>query len=387
MLIRPTIDIWINKSLIPGNKYANFNIAAVIAFSILATFILSYSRTNYIKILGKKNRAPLVIIFLLFIIYSGLISFIFSINQTIAFADWMRLITVFAFYIICYRYVNTEKKARKFINALLFSSLIPVIVGFIQFLSGTGEQFLFFTRIRGTFVNPVGFGHYLTFISIISIIFWINSKRKISIYGVWACISIFCLIMTYSRGAWLGFLLAMLVMLLFTKNFSKKIGLFIILVCIIIITTFALPNIKELLILSFDIQNQEVSSVASRLFIWNNILNIFSENPIFGIGLKQTYTLLKVEPHNDYLRILLELGVLGFILYFRIIHLMYKNSIRIIKSTGISDYFNMVALVFICVYTSYLVMSISDNLFTSLVLQYPVWGLAAILHRNVPIIK
>src|SRR5699024_7296327 len=69
------------------------------------------------------------------------------------------------------------------------------------------------------------------------------------------------------------------------------------------------------------ISGEDVTS--GRTILYEKALNLFYENPILGIGWKEfkqlTYGLLSStsgsHPHNIYIQLLVELGIIGFLLF------------------------------------------------------------------------
>ena len=331
ILLRPTLDLWVNKSLFPGNSYAMLNIAAAISLLIFFAYLLFLLKKSLSHSIGKIKRPPLSYPLQSFILYSITVSLLVSSNKLLVIADFFRLVTILLFYLLCYRFVDTEKKAKKFTQVFLYSSIIPISVGFIQFLYGSNIFLNIFNRISGTFVNPVQFGHFLSLISIFAIVFWLNNKKKNSIYFFFAGLAILCLLLTYTRGAWLGFFAGIGSLVILTKSIGRKLFLILIISSVSLLVLLFLPNINELLISSINFTNTEISSVATRLLIWHKGFGLFLENPLFGIGLKQSFYILNVEPHNDYLRVLIELGIIGLIQFLLISYFMIRKSYKIIR--------------------------------------------------------
>jgi hypothetical protein len=66
-------------------------------------------------------------------------------------------------------------------------------------------------------------------------------------------------------------------------------------------------------------QGADVTSGAWRLYHWHRLWGKFwssdFEKILFGYGVGTTTYLFKMKPHNDYLRLLLETGIVGFALF------------------------------------------------------------------------
>lgn len=91
-------------------------------------------------------------------------------------------------------------------------------------------------------------------------------------------------------------------------------AIMIILVCIAI---FAIQYYIEYY---FDIsaitEKIEEGSMSNRDILWKRMYFLFSNNPIFGIGLYSTDTILGMTGHNIYIQLLCENGIFGSVFFF-----------------------------------------------------------------------
>jgi O-antigen ligase len=189
---------------------------------------------------------------------------------------------------------------------------------------------------------------------------WGNmSKNYKFILFVLDLLFLFNLIFTKTRGAWLGFLAA-IVVLGFLK--SKKV-LFIAMICLLIIF-ISLPNIyTERFISSFNIEYnlKTNSSNATRIGLWYSAIKMFIDNPINGVGYDQyrnayidEYKIEGIPPfshsHNNLLNYAAELGLLGLVSFFYLMYVVLKNLIiyyKIIENTNYKLFYLGGILVFV----------------------------------------
>ncbi|KFF13693.1 O-antigen ligase family protein [Flavobacterium hydatis] len=89
------------------------------------------------------------------------------------------------------------------------------------------------------------------------------------------------------------------------------------------------------------------ASVKARFTYWENAIKIAQENPLLGVGLgnyriesipyekfQENDFSVSLDPHNDFLEILAETGILNGLLYFSFfIFILFVNIKRLIKST------------------------------------------------------
>ncbi|MCG2694086.1 O-antigen ligase family protein [Candidatus Parcubacteria bacterium] len=156
-----------------------------------------------------------------------------------------------------------------------------------------------------------------------------KGASKIFIYPLGA-IFIFSLFLTFSRSAWLG-LVAVLIYYSF-KNFDNK-----------DIRKFFIFSILSIASLSFIFWPFVTSRVKSegylesksnieRVASWREGLELWTQNPLFGIGIGN-YTIGLPKPygqpsHNIFLMVLAELGAVGFLLYLALWRKLWKSGLH-----------------------------------------------------------
>jgi hypothetical protein len=89
-----------------------------------------------------------------------------NILKDIAPAIPMMLASLACFYLLTYNYVKSDKKnIARFIDLTIISSVIPLTVGAVQYIAGTGNHMTEgLNRINATFVHPNPFAYYLLII-------------------------------------------------------------------------------------------------------------------------------------------------------------------------------------------------------------------------------
>lgn len=136
------------------------------------------------------------------------------------------------------------------------------------------------------------------------------------------CIIILCTVLTWSRGAWIGMLVSVAVMLMCTKNFLKVGG------CIALILPFVYSFIPQSVAERFfSIGNMADSSTVYRFNIWRGCFDMAGEYGLGGIGVgdasfERIYRQFAVSgaetayhSHSLWLHILLMLGICGLVIF------------------------------------------------------------------------
>jgi len=173
------------------------------------------------------------------------------------------------------------------------------------------------TRVYATLENPNVLGEYLGLtIPLLAGYFFASGKfgHKLFLVAVLFML-IVCMVLTFSRGAWLGLAVSVFIYALFKE--PRLLALFIILA---ILSPMFLPSVVMNRIAS--IGSLEDSSNAYRITIWKAALRMIKDYWLTGVGLGLTafsrvyrdYMIAgasAIHAHNLYLEICLELGVIG----------------------------------------------------------------------------
>lgn len=275
------------------------------------------------------------------------ISTITSINPVGSFRDLAIHMAGIGFLVVIINSIDNLEDFNKIATTLVFSATLIALYGLYQYVVGVemdpawvdAERNQGVTiRIYSVFGNPNILAEYLLMIIPISVgLFWYSNKlsKKIVFLGTTG-IMMLALILTLSRGAWVGIAVAALFFIILV---DKRILLSIIPISLGAI--YLLPQTILNRILS--ITNLQDSSSAYRIEMWGTTLDIIKDNWIAGVGFghlpfKQTFeTYIRTMPtyhaHNTYLEIAAELGIPGLIVFLGFIFILFKYGyVNLIKN-------------------------------------------------------
>ena len=159
-------------------------------------------------------------------------------------------------------------------------------------------------------------------------------------------ISLATIYLTRSYSGYLGLAAGILILLILlpTKKKSLKTDIIIILTALSIIFIYTQRNNPKIQALT---NFKGRTAIHSRIQIWKTSYNIIKDNPIIGIGLGNfnnaytNYLLISVpdpleynviKPHNLYLNLWLETGILGLIAFLWLIIVFYKENKKYLTS-------------------------------------------------------
>lgn len=173
-------------------------------------------------------------------------------------------------------------------------------------------------RMVGTSIDP----NIFVLFNSLFFFYFLERRHKIGI-----ALTITTMLLTFSRGGYV----AILIPLIISFFGAKKEGRLKMLIGVAV-TMFTIPYLlKQLFKIDiWGIINERFISLESdqgsgRYEIWENALTIFQDYPLFGIGIYnfQQYNLHYFNdfhyPHNTYLEILVELGIVGLFLYLTLL--------------------------------------------------------------------
>lgn len=152
----------------------------------------------------------------------------------------------------------------------------------------------------------------------------------------------FYLISIFTEGGKSGqIVLIILLILLFFFFFKNNITRLIVSIIVLIFGLFVVYNTSEIVEkrFNYELRNFTENKTSSRSLLFNHSIDLIKENPIIGYGAgsftdkfgeinEETKKVVRYQhktPHNNYLYVWLELGILGFLLFFFIFYFQIKE--------------------------------------------------------------
>lgn len=293
----------------------------------------------------KTKLAPLqkiLMIGLIGLVVTMVLSIIWSVNRYSSIMMSATFVSAAAAFIVA-RDVLAGKTGRQFWQALfVFSATIIATIGLYYFFAGN------YDRVISLFYWPNPLAIYLGVATLIALLGYKESQNKL--FFVAAVILLAAGILTFSRAAAISLALATVAIIVF--NPDRKVWLRNVIVCLVLAIlvaggaalmrarVFNHGNIK----LSERVSQTASSSntsVSDRLNYWRGARDIYSEKFITGSGagafgsvyprVQRQVVSATVDPHNFYLQVLSELGMIGFSFVLLIVIGVIRLVIRAIK--------------------------------------------------------
>lgn len=254
----------------------------------------------------------------------------------------MYTVFMLAYFLIA-NLIRTRALLEKCLWGMTASLLVVSAYGIIQYIFGFGavtwQDTSMFSDISGrvfsTFDNPNVLAEYLIMLIPLSMALLLGSQKRTNraLALVTLTSSVLCLVFTWSRGAWLGFIFGVLVFLLI---YSKKILAALFGLCALIpFLPFVLPD--SIINRFSSIGNIADSSTSYRVNIWRGVVRMLEDHWFTGIGtglpafskVYPAYSLSGIESaphaHNLFLQIITEHGVFALLIFLVLLFLFIQN--------------------------------------------------------------
>jgi O-antigen ligase len=335
-------------------------ISLIIPFLIWGPFfpdlIVSLSALVFLVYVVKKkefyyfNNKPLIIFFI-FCIYCILVSIFVAKDMMLSFESSLFYFRIGVFSCLIWYLVEQDKKILTyFYYALVISFLILIIDGYIQFLTGTNILGLpkAGDRISSFFGDELIMGSYLSrLFPLLFALFIVKEKKKLELYFM---ILFFLLLsglvlISGERAAFAFYCLSFLFILIFMKGYAKfRIILSVGSAIVIIIIISSFDQVKNRMI------SDPTNTITKSIFtpqhdsLVRTAYNMFLDKPFVGHGPKMFRVICKDEkyatgitpcmthPHNFYVQLLAETGIIGFSFLFSVFAYVMYCAYRQFKS-------------------------------------------------------
>ena len=343
-------------------------------------------------------------------------------------AEWLKWVAIAL--LIWTLSVSVDSNWRWLVFAVLVSAFANALVGLYIFFGGSGADHLLilgrFFRAFGTFGQPNPFGGFMGIALPLGMmaawaqlaVIWRRLRDsgrpplwpllQFCAWGLLSLTLVAALLASWSRGAWLGTVVAGLCMLIaLPKRLRSGLALAALIASLTAATWSAglLPRsivlrlttaASELITVS-DVRGVEITpsnyAVIERLAHWQAAIRMAEDAPLFGVGLGNyeivydDYRLVNWEEplghaHNLYLNLLAETGVIGLIAYLAFWVIVFRMTWSLRSQPD--PFSRCIAVGLLGAWAYVAVHSVFDNLYVNnLFLHIGVLlGVLAILHRR-----
>ena len=301
---------------------------ALVGLSLLCTAVFCVHVVMDENFTFAKNPLnSFVVFFVLALIWGCVNSFAFSTSVTQVLVH----ISFILFYFVITNTIRTKEQWMAMVKLFLLSAFVVAAYGVFQNFFGVNsteswlDEEMFQSievRVYSFFNNPNVLGEFLVMtIPATLAVLWGNLREEHKlVFGAGLIVMLACMVFTWSRGAWLGMVLACAIFFAIMDRRWVFLG---------ILAVMALPlalvvtNNTAILERFLSIGNTADTSTAYRVSIWYAAVDMIRDFWISGIGIgseafKAVYPAyaasgadFALHSHNLYLQIWVEMGVIG----------------------------------------------------------------------------
>ena len=250
-----------------------------------------------------------------------------------------------AVYFIIISTIRSKEQIKRFLSLLFIIVGIVALVQFISMLKWgqlslsaySAGRYFFMRSMYGFQSNSILGAYYSFFVAILlAIVIDLPRTRRKPLLSIFMLVLSFALFNTLSRSAYLG-----LVVSFFVLACLKEKKLFLVIMLLLALSPVYMQRaVLERITLTVQSLQPRLAldpSSAIRLVLWKKGFEVFLKNAVFGTGYWTTRWAMRGEAHSQYLAVLIEIGIVGFIVYAWLVIRMLKNSLTLAK-TGASGF-------------------------------------------------
>lgn len=266
------------------------------------------------------------------------------------FVDWKNYTEMILLYFLAASVFKDEDSQKK---AVVLMSVIILFIAVRSYRNFTGGGAFDYTKRYGGPFEAMGLGanHFGAFIAdygslFLGLFFLDKDWRRRLLFLTTFLFGLHPLFYAYSRGAYL----AALSVITFFGVVRKRSLLVIVAVVLIAWQTILPASVVDRISMTETQEGEIENSAAGRLLLWDYAIDLFKQNPIFGIGfggfalssggvtLANDESLRKgFDAHNFYMRTLSEQGIIGISVLLFLLYRAFRSGWRLYRS-GLSQF-------------------------------------------------
>ena len=371
-----------------------------LALSIIVIFFLIFIYKEKKFDVFKNNFFKIFFFFYIYIVLNSFIQ-----NQNFDSIKISLSYLRFGIFVLAIIYIldNESIILKKLFNIFLIIFSILIVDGFYQFLKGEnilGYPLVNGVRVTSLFNDESILGSYLSrlFPIFFGLLIYLHKKINRFQYALSCILFIFAEVIIYISGERASFFfmnLSAIFILMALRNFRKfRLITLLTSLALIIVVSFAFPITKQRVIYQTLDQMGIAEDKKIVMFshqhneLYKTAINIFRDNVLIGVGVKNFRNKCNLDkykesdfscsthPHNSYLQLISELGLIGLIFGILVITIFTKHIILHFKyKLKNINYFNDFQ---VCLLSSILITLwplVTGNLFNNwlnIIYYYPV---------------
>lgn len=359
LVVRPALDI---SKVGGGPAVLSSGIAALVVLGALLWLAaqLRAGTLERVSVLGRLLVALLAVMTL---------SALGSDDQVRSILQVARLAAAVAVFLVIEQMVRTSTDRRRLLLACYASAAVPLVVGLQQLATGSYlKESSGLGRVTGTFLHPNAFGFYLVLLLVMgaAVLRHLDGRARLLVVPVLALGAVE-LLLSYSRGSWVAVVVGLLVVgVLHVRALLVAVPVGAALVPLVapsVLTRLADLSQAE------SINGTPGNSFLWRVDHWAVVLRGARGHELIGLGPGASDFLgdRVLPPHNDFVRMYVETGVLGTTVYVACLVAALVVTVRALRSAPVTGLGRGIAVGACACTLAFGVGSIGGNLISEVV--------------------
>lgn len=363
---------------------------AVVGLSLLCLFSLVIRALTTKKFEFKTDGMGLLLILMLAVY---LLATFTSFAPVKGLQIWLVYFAFMSFYFVAINTIKTKRQLMGLLTLFSLSGLFVCLYGILQYIFGWNvsqawvdeEMFMDIKmRVYSTLENPNVLGEYILLVLPVTIALMWKKRGFFAklVYGAMAVVMGVTLILTFSRGCWIGIMAAAAVFITFAAG---KLWGFALLVIPVIPMVLPESIIKRFT----SIGDMKDSSTSYRVYIWMGTLLMLKDFWLSGIGpgteaFNQVYpfysysSIVAPHSHNLFLQIMVEAGILGILVFAVLLLTFFRKLASAHQHSGKGNELSVVIVGIGAAVVGFLVQGLFDNCFYNYRVFMVFWAVLAL---------
>ncbi len=372
--------------------------------SVTLAAIVGVSALGYVvKLIRGKRIIKFEIVDVAVLLFSIILFFsgVFSAGGKASFNEAILACVLMAVYFLITNMMRTEKWIDRCVVALVASATVTAVLGVLEYLFGDAParwlDTTYFSDIRTRVVSLFDNANVLAFYLVIifpfalNLIFKSRGRGEKFLAAFCTAAIALCTVFTWSRGAWLGLIVATVIYLLIKTRKVLK-AFFAFCLALPLLSVIIPSNVLRRFMSIGDLSD---SSTYYRVLTWRGSLNAVKDSLWGGYGygtsaferVYPTYAIAGIEAaehtHSLFLQITFAMGVVGLVAFFIVMLLFAQKNLEYFTRKETKSNSGVPAAAFAAVMAA-LVMGLFDNIWYNnriLFLFFAVMGIASAVIR------
>lgn len=300
------------------------------------------------------------------------------------FSDWKNFMVMPILCLVAMMVIRSPKQMKILLALMLLSTLFVNRNYYLTVSQREMQHFSYGTRYSGTlgYAGENGFGAFEAEFLVFLLAIYSFAKKKSFKIGIALFVSfgLYCLLFSFSRGAYAAFLTSAIFLGLFRERKILIGALFLLIAWQVFLPT----AVQERINMTYQQGEGLDASAQERVSLWQDAASMIAHDPVFGIGFDTYGFLHRVgiyeDTHNYYLKVMVETGLVGLLIFLWLLIKSFRLGFRLFREAE-DPFLKSLGLGFACMIVCTTVANLFGDRWTYLQVNGFLWVLLACVIR------